>query len=62
MMGIEMLDQDEPHAGAVRKMREQLLIGYETARRRADGDDRKLTVAVISIGDRAFVVHFRHRK
>jgi len=42
-------------------MREQLLIGFEAARRRADADDRKGAVAVIGIVDRAFVVHFRHR-
>ena len=62
MMGIEVLDQDERHAGVVRKMREQVLIGFETARRCADADDRKRAVAVIGIGDRAFVVHLRHRK
>ena len=43
-------------------MREELLIGFEAARRRADASDRKRPVAVSGIDDRAFVVNFRHPK
>jgi len=53
-----MLDQNERHAGIIRQMSEELLEGFETARRCADADDRKRTNAVFTVTDWTLVMLF----
>ena len=62
MVRVEVLDQDKRHAGVAWQVGEQLLIGFETARRRADADDRKRSVTVVAGREGTLVVLLGHGK
>ena len=62
MVRVEVLDEDKRHAGVARQVGEELLIGFETARRRADADDRKRTVTVVAGREGTLVVLLGHGK
>jgi len=51
MLGIQMRDQDDGQPRGRREVRQQLLKGLESARRRADSDDRELVSEILRLGD-----------
>jgi hypothetical protein len=44
MLGVEMLDEHEGHAGVRREVAEQFRDGFETAGGSSDGDDQEIRV------------------
>src|SRR5207302_7999131 len=50
VFGIQMLNQNEGHAGIVRKASDQFGEGFDSAGRRADGGNQELVTALESCG------------
>ena len=53
MMRVKMLNHDEGHAGIGRQLREQLLVGFQTSRRRANADNGKFAGGGLSSESKA---------